>query len=178
MKLVKKIFRLCRDFVEIVLPSVLFWMLFISFLIGIFFRYILKDPLSWTFEMGNICFLSVGLISCGIAHRENDHVIFDLIYEKMSPLWKNISRILGNSLIVFTCLMLTPATVKYLQTMQAQKLYTQVIGIPRALIFSPFLIMVLLALLRSGYRLVCDIKALLTKSYAEDYGNSKEEVSE
>ena len=74
--------------------------------------------------------------------------------------------------------MLTPATVKYLQTMQAQKLYTQVIGIPRALIFSPFLIMVLLALLRSGYRLVCDIKALLTKSYAEDYGNSKEEVSE
>ena len=178
MKLAKKIFRICRDIIEIIIPSILFWVLFISFLIGIFCRYILKDPVSWTFEMGNICFLSVGLISCGIAHRKNDHVVFDLIYEKMSPVWKCISRIIGNGAIVFTALVLVPATIKYLQTMQLQKLYTQVIGIPRALVFSPFLIMILLGLLRSGWRLFCDVKGLLTKNYGEQYDLLKIEEGE
>ena len=167
----KKIGKVLLDVIEIYIPAVLFLVLFLCFLLGIFFRYVLKNPQSWTFELSTICYLAVGVLSWGIAHRNDDNVVFDMLYNKLSLKTQCIFRIVGNLVIVLTAIVLIKPSIDYIQSMQGMK--AQTMPIPRGIIFVPFTVSFVVATVRSTCRLVLDSMAIKNGAYTQSYGKKE-----
>jgi len=163
------------DVLEIHLPSLLFMTLFICFLIGIVCRYILKDPQAWTFEMSTICYLWVAVLSWGIAHRMDDNVVFDMLYNKLSPTVQCLLRLISNLLIAVTAAVLIGPSLEYLESLFG--LTTQTIKLPRFLVFVPFTVSFISATVRSIYNFVLDICSIKDKTYKQKYGKTEEKVA-
>ena len=160
------------NILEIYIPAVMFMVLFVCFLIGIVFRYVLDNPQSWTFELSSICYLAVGVLSWGIAHRTDDNVVFDMLYVKLSPKMQCILRMVTNLLIAAVAAVLVWPSIEYIQEMKG--LTAQTMPIPRGLIFVPFTVSFVSAAIRSTYRLVMDILAFKNKDYTQNYGKKEE----
>ena len=172
-KRIKKIGKFLLNTLEIYIPAILFLVLFVCFLLGIFYRYILKDPRTWTFELSTMCYVAVGVMSWGIAHRTDDNVVFDMLYNKQTDKTKCIWRIISNFLIAATAAVLIWPSIKYMNSMAG--LSAQTMPIPRALVFLPFTISFISATIRSGYRMVLDILAFKNKDYQKKYGKKEDE---
>ena len=171
---IKKTANILLDILEIHIPSILFLVLFACFILGIFFRYVLRNPQSWTFELSTICYVAVGVLSWGIAHRADENVVFDMLYLKMSPKTQCIMRLISNVLITMTAALLIEPAYSFMMSMAGLK--AQTMPIPRGLIFLPFMISFVMASARSLYRLVLDILAFKNKDYVQQYG--KKEITE
>ena len=168
----KKIGKKLLNVLEIDIPAILFLILFVCFLLGIVFRYILKDPRSWTFELSTICYLAVGVLSWGIAHRTDDNVVFDMLYNKLRPKTQCILRIITNVLIAVTAALLIMPSIEYIKSMEG--LSAQTMPIPRGVIFVPFTVSFVMATIRSVCRLVLDVLALKNGDYAQKYGKKED----
>ena len=157
-----------RDLIEIYIPEILFVIMFISFVLGVVFRYVFKNPQTWTFELSTICYLAVAVLAFGIAQKTDDNVVFDMLYNKLSMKTKCILRILTNVAITVVAAILIIPSITYLQSMSG--LTAQVLPIPRWFIFVPFTIAFVATTARSAYRAVLDIKAFVRKDYIKNYG--------
>lgn len=159
------------DVIEIYIPSVAFIVLFIMFLLGIIFRYLLRNPQTWTFEISRISFLWAAILAGCIADRGENHVVFDMIYVKTGPKMQCVMRIISNLLVTVFIMWLIPFTVQYLMKMNSQP--TSILRIPMSLVFIPFLILFVCITVRALHRLILDIQAFRKKTYVQQY-NRKE----
>lgn len=100
--------------VEEVVAMVCFTVMFVSILIGVFWRYVLNDPLIWTVNAAAIAFVWTVLIAAGLPNWADEHIQFDLLYRRMSPRWKRVSRMVGNLLLVIVFAVPIPATWDYI----------------------------------------------------------------
>jgi TRAP-type C4-dicarboxylate transport system permease small subunit len=173
MKLLKRIGRWLVDFIEIYLPVSVFVMMFIVFLINIFFRYVLRNSLNWTFEFSVNSFVIVGLLGACIAFRKEDHVVFDLVYAKRTPRGQNILRMLSNVFVIGFFTAALPRTIIYLWTLRAM---TSIMKIPDKYIFLSLLILMISTICRSAYRLVKDIKAFRNRTYVQTYNREAKDA--
>ncbi|MGI6777408.1 MAG: TRAP transporter small permease [Acetivibrionales bacterium] len=174
MRVARKIFFICREILEIVLPIVLFIGLFILFITGVIFRYLFRNPQTWAFELSTISFVMLVLLAGCTAQRKEDHVVFDLVYERLNPKGQNIFRIVGNIIMVVLLLIGIPSTVKTLWSMRL--VVTQVVFLPYMVVFSPLAILFIVAIIRYSYRLVQDIRAFKSKTYVQQYNTSEKEM--
>jgi len=159
MRGLKKAVRWIIDLFEVHIPIAVFIMLFIVFLINVLFRYVIRNPQNWTFEFSVNSFVIVGLLGACTAYRKEDHVVFDLLYSRISEKSKNIFRIIS---YVFIIIFFSRAV-------------TSIMKIPLKIIFSSFPILLISTVLRSAYRLVLDIKSFKNKTYIQLYNNNEEE---
>jgi TRAP-type C4-dicarboxylate transport system permease small subunit len=100
--------------VEEIVAMVFFMIMFTSILVGVFWRYVLNDPLIWTVNAAAIAFIWTVLIAAGLPNWADEHIQFDLLYRRMSPRWQRVSRMAGNLLLVVTFAIPIPATWDYL----------------------------------------------------------------
>lgn len=163
MNTLKRIWKIVVDILEIYIPIALFLILFLSFVIGIVYRYFLNNPQSWTYELSSICFLGVGILSACLVTRNDEHISFDMVYEKFSSKIQCVLRIVSNCLVCITAIAITPASIEYLVDMQG--LTTQIIGLPRFLVFLPFPVMFINTAVRTFYKMVLEIKSFKNKTY-------------
>jgi TRAP-type C4-dicarboxylate transport system permease small subunit len=166
MSRVKKAARWFADFVEVYLPIAVFVMLFLAFLTNVFFRYVMKNPQNWTFELSVNAFVVVGLLGACAAYRKEDHVVFDLLYTRLNPKGQNILRMLSYVIVIVFFSTAIPASIRYLWRLRA---VTSIMGIPDRFIFMSFPILMVSTVLRSAYRLALDIKAFRNKTYVQAY---------
>ena len=166
MKLLKKIGHWVADFVEVYLPTAVFVVMFIVFLINIFFRYVMKNPMNWTFEFSVNAFVIVGLLGACVAYRKEDHVVFDLLYAKQKPRGQSILRMISSVLVIAFFAAALPGVVLNLWTLPA---VTSIMKIPDKFIFASFPILMFSTICRSAYRLVLDMKAFGNKTYVQTY---------
>lgn len=163
----KKKFKVLLDIIEIWIPVVMLLTLFVVFVLGVFYRYVVKDPKSWTYELSTVCFLSFVILSACYVQRQDKHIVFDMIFNKMSDKTQCIMRITSNCITALTCIILTPTTVHFLSSMQG--LTTQILKIPRGLVFVCFLILFVSTAIRGCIRAAYDIKAFTNKTYTCQY---------
>jgi TRAP-type C4-dicarboxylate transport system permease small subunit len=154
------------DFIEVHLPIAVFVTLFLAFLTNVFFRYILKNPQNWTFELSVNAFVVVGLLGACAAHRSEDHVVFDLLYTRLDAKGQNILRIISSVVVIVFFTIALPGSIRYLVRLPA---VTSIMRIPLRFVFLPYPILLISMVLRSAYRLVLDIRALRNKSYVQSY---------
>lgn len=170
---INRIGRKFIDLIEIYIPITVFVMLFFAFLLNVFFRYILKNPLNWTFELSINAFVIVGLLGACASYRTEDHVVFDLLYTKISPKGRNILRIISYIIVIIFFTIETPAAIKYLIKFRA---VTPIMKIPGRLIFASFPILLISTIFRSGYRLILDIKVFKNKTYIQTYNTEEKDL--
>jgi TRAP-type C4-dicarboxylate transport system permease small subunit len=54
-------------------------------LLGVFFRYVVQDALTWTEETARYLMIWMGFLATGLALREGGHIAVELVLERMPP---------------------------------------------------------------------------------------------
>ncbi len=168
---VSKLCQFLLDIIEIYIPAIMLICLFVSFIVGIVFRYVFRDPQSWTFELSSISFLQFAILSGCFVQREDEHIVFDMIYARRSKRTQCIMRIVGGIIICFTASMLIPVSIQYVGTMLGLK--TQIMKLPRWCVFICFPITFVIMDIRAFIRVIFDIKALVNKTYDKVYPKTR-----
>lgn len=151
----KRIGQFVLDTLEIYLPVIAFIIMFFVFLLQIFYRYILNNPLTWPYEIKVAGYLWTTMLGACYVRRLGTHVSFDMAYQNRSPLGKKIFRIISNSLVLAACIIALNPTYQYLQYMQIEK--TTVLRIPFSYVFSPVLVFIILIAGHSLYDIIVDL---------------------
>lgn len=152
MRILNKIFSIFEMFI----PIVMLILLFVSFIIGIFSRYFLQNPLTWTYELSSICFLNLVVYSWPYVQKMNEHITFDMIYERVDFNTKFIFEILSHVLMAIFSLILVYFSLVYIKNIYSS--VTQVIKIPKVLVYSCFPISFLLYFFRAFFGIFKYIK--------------------
>ena len=136
--------------------------LFFTFLLQIFSRYILKAPFGWTLELCLILWLWIVFFGCSFAVRDQDHVKFDIFYyatpKKVQLIFSIISAI---GVIVIMGYSFLP-TVDYIDWMKMRKTTTVKIfnnKIPLSYIFSVYGIFLLSVIIQYIWKLINLLKS-------------------
>jgi TRAP-type C4-dicarboxylate transport system permease small subunit len=109
LKTAEKVF----DVIEQGLGVAFLLTMFVSVLIQIFFRYVLKTPLTWTEEASRYSFIWTVLLGAAFAVRRREHVVMDVLVKRFpAALQKQISLVL-NLIILISLIYLLPISWKF-----------------------------------------------------------------
>ena len=164
------------DTIEIYIPAALFMILFICFLIGVFFRYVVKNPQSWTFELSTVAFLGSVILAGCLSDRHAEHISFDMIYDRRSEKTKTIMRILSNSLVIVFLGVAFPASIRFI--LSFNNLTTPIMKIPQTLVFCCFPVLLADLIIRGAVRLVKDIRIIIKHTPDPEPSSCNTEVAE
>lgn len=144
------------DLLEIYVPSVAFTVMFLVFVISVFYRYFLNSPLTWPPEIISVTFIWTTVLGAAYAQRTHEHVMFTILYDRLSPRGQLIFRLLGNSFVAIAFFLALKPTYEYVQFMSFKR--STVLKIPFSLMFAPFLIFELLIIGRLAHEIFVDLR--------------------
>lgn len=128
------------------IPMLSFCIVFITFMMTIFTRYVVRVAIPWSYEVSILGYMYCMFFGSGIAVTRDEHVVFSLIYDKLKPGGKLFCKILYNVvLIVLICCAFIPVC-KSIFTM---KQVTGILKMPYKYIFAPYLWMLAEIVVRS-----------------------------
>ena len=132
--------------------GLLFLALFLTFLVQITARFGFNQPLPWSDELAVILYLWVILWTCAFVVPEKEHVMFDLVWNSVSPTTRRLMRLVGHTLIGGLAIAAIPASWSYVHFMAREK--TAVLGLSFEWVFLPFVLLLLSLAARSWHGLV------------------------
>jgi len=132
--------------------GLLFLALFLTFLVQITARFGFNQPLPWSDELAVILYLWVILWACAFVVPEKEHVMFDLVWNSVSPTTRRLMRMVGHTLIGGLAIAAIPASWSYVHFMAREK--TAVLGLSFEWVFLPFVLLLLSLAARSWHGLV------------------------
>ena len=154
----KRAFVILRDIFEVYLPVTAFVVLFVTFFLQVFFRYVIRLPLTWTMEIIVICFIWTVVLGACFTMRNRAHVKFTMIYDHLKPKPAAITRMIGNIIIVVTFLSLIPSSWSQIFFQGFQR--TASLRIPYSVLFIPFVYFLISISYYTVIEIVEDIKVL------------------
>jgi TRAP-type C4-dicarboxylate transport system permease small subunit len=95
-------------------------MMFVSFLLQIFFRYVLNQPLGWTEEVTVLCWVWVVLWSAAFLLSDADEVRFDIVYSAVPRGMRRVFVIVSSVAFVVLLAISVPATWRYIEFMKRE----------------------------------------------------------
>ena len=117
-------------------PMVSFVVVFVTFMMTIFCRYIMRFAIPWSYEVSILGYMYCMFFGSGIALKRDEHVVFSLLYDKLPPLGKLISKLVYNAvLVVLICIIFVPC----LNSLMASTMKTGILKMPYKVVFAPFL---------------------------------------
>ncbi len=173
MSYLKRTARLAVDIIEVYLPIALFILLFLAFLTNVFFRYVLRDPQNWMFEFCVYSFVVIGLLGASTAYRKDDHVVFDLVYNRLSPRGQNVFRLIVSAIVAVFFVAALPKSTLYIMGLRSK---TSVMGIPEQIFFASLIVLMVSTVMRFVYYFVLDVKAFRNRTYVQTYHTDKQET--
>ncbi len=169
MQRIKKAGAFLLDAVEIYIPTAAFIIMFISFIIQVFFRYVVRSPLTWSYELCQMSFLWAGILGACFTLRKNEHVVFGLVYDGLGQKGKCVCDIIAGLICVAALGLLMLPTYKYL--MQISNRYPATIKVPFSLIFLPFFLMIVVSIARFAMDIYRSIAKLARGCQGREGGN-------
>jgi TRAP-type C4-dicarboxylate transport system permease small subunit len=147
----KKIGKKVVNFFGITVPTVAFLIIFITFMIGIVSRYVLRKPVPWTYEISILAYMWTTFFGVGQAIKLDEHVVFGLVYDSVSEKLQRVFRITYNLVIVIlVSIVFVPCT----SSMLSKQGITGVLQLPYKWVFAPFLLMFIDIIVRCAYNVV------------------------
>ncbi|MBQ6120396.1 MAG: TRAP transporter small permease [Clostridia bacterium] len=120
-------------------PMVSFLVVFVTFMMTIFCRYVLRFAIPWSYEVSILGYMYCMFFGSGIALKRDEHVVFSLLYDKLSPLGQLISKLVYNAvLIVLIAIIFVPC----FKSLMASTMKTGILKMPYKFVFAPFLWMI------------------------------------
>ena len=138
MKTLRKIWTMIEDVVGVYFASAAFVLMFAAFCVQIIFRYIYNFQFDWTYECTVIGFMWATAFGACYGSKTNDHVSFNLIYEKFGEKGRAVMDILGNLIVLVAFLLLIFPTVDYVNFMSIKA--TPVLKMKFSILYAPFIL--------------------------------------
>lgn len=129
----------------------IFAALFVSFLLQVFFRYVLNRPLGWTDELSLVLYPWAVFWACAFITRWREHVAFDIVYHGVAPPVRRAFAVAGAAIVLALFVVALPATIDYVLFMARER--TPVLGWRYDLVFACFPIFLIALALRSAWQL-------------------------
>lgn len=149
-----------RGLAELVAAG-LFAVLFLVFLLQVFMRYAVNEPLGWTLELSLVAYLWIIFWCAAFLVREKEHVAFRLAYDAASPAVRRCFALVSSLLVCVGLVAAFPASFDYISFMRVERTWT--LELRFDVVFSVFLVFLVVAALRSALR----VRALLSESWRE-----------
>ncbi|HEY4440308.1 MAG TPA: TRAP transporter large permease subunit [Candidatus Elarobacter sp.] len=128
---------------------------------GVFTRYVMRQPLVWTDELGTILFLWLTMFGAVVAYRRNEHIRLSVLLRRASPRVRQILETVGSVITAIFVIELMPATFRFF--VQEQIDLTPALSIPTSYVILAIIIGLVLILILSLLRLAeADPKTVLT----------------
>jgi len=153
-----KVARPIFDFIEVYLPTLIFFLLIMSVAIEVFSRYVFNTPIPELFEVSIYAFVWAIYLGAALAKRYNQHIRFDLLYIKLSEKTKLWVDILFDTLTSMIFLILLVPSIQY--TIMNYKIKASVLRIPWTYLLMCFPIFVILILIHNGMAILSNIREL------------------
>lgn len=131
--------------------GLLFLTAFIGFIIQVFYRYALNDPIRWTSELIMIGFIWVVFWGAAFMVPIRSHVTLEVVYDVVPKKTKRIFSIISMLTIIIAFIILIPATVEYLDFLTRKK--SPVLRLPMHWIYSCYLLFLIGFTIKSSIRL-------------------------
>lgn len=173
MKSLLKMRDILRDVVELYIPIASFVIMFVVFIAQIFFRYILRMPLAWAYEVTVSCYLWLVILGACYAQRHHGHVTFTLITDVMPLRLQAFCIFLGNLLICVTFAWSLIPSIKFVDFMEMQK--TAVFKIGLNIVYAPYIPFLIFHILYMLHDLILDFKVFTGLANAEELALYKKE---
>jgi len=126
--------------------------MFVSFILQIFFRYVVNQPLSWTLEACLLTWLWLVFWAAAFLLDDKDHVRFDIVYAGAGPRMRRIFALISAAAIVAGFVTAYPATLDFISFMKIEK--SSSLGIRLDYVFSAYLVFAVAVIIRYGLRAV------------------------
>lgn len=94
--------------------------MFVSFLLQIFFRYVLNSPLGWTEEVTVLCWVWVVLWCAAFVVSDREEVRFDIVYAAVPERVRRAFAFVASVAFVVLLAWSLPATWKYVTFMKRE----------------------------------------------------------
>ncbi len=120
---------------------VLFLCCFFTFVLQIFYRYVLNAPLLWTQEFVMIMFVWTVFWAAAFTVPIRAHVSFDVVYDVVSERTQRIFTIISMIAIIAAFLLLVPYTWEYLEFIARRK--SSVLRVPMNLVYCCYMLFLL-----------------------------------
>ena len=101
------------DFLEVYLPTSIFFLLIISVSIEVFSRYVLNKPTPKFFELSIYSFIWTIYLGASLAKRYDQHIRFDILYRKFSQRMRLFVDIFFDTLTNVVLLFLLIPSIEY-----------------------------------------------------------------
>ena len=158
MAVLKRMGSLILDVIEIYIPTLTFAIMFVVFIVQVFYRYFLNNPLTWPPEIISLTFIWTTVLGACYAQRLGDHVAFTIVYDRLSAKGQLFFRLIGNTFVASAFIIALQPTYEYVTFMSFKK--STVLKIPYSVIFFPFLIFLILLIGRLLYAIFTDLNIL------------------
>jgi TRAP-type C4-dicarboxylate transport system permease small subunit len=162
MGMLLKAFNKIRNFIELYIPLCAFIIMFLTFVVQIFARYIFNNPFTWAYEVTVISFSWTVILGACYAMRSRSHVVFTLIYDMLSPKKAATIRFLGNIIILVTFALLLVPSMNYIKFMNFQS--TAVFKVKLSWIFAPFVYFLFSIILYTFEEVIEDFKIIFSST--------------
>jgi TRAP-type C4-dicarboxylate transport system permease small subunit len=139
--------------------------MFLAFNLQIFYRYVLNNPLQWTWEGTIIAYIWTILFATGLATRNHVHVKFTLVYDRVSDRTRAWFRITGDLIIVSAFVLIAYPSYDFIAFMSIKK--SAVFGIPFSIIYFPFMIFLATTIGHKIYDIVTDARLIAQPKRSE-----------
>jgi len=124
-----KSFSLVREIIEVYIPILAFAVMFTVFILQILFRYVLRQPLQWAYEVTVSCYLWLVLLGACYAQRERKHVSFNMLTNKLPTRTRAVVIFLGNLLMLTAFIYALVPSIEFVFFMQRQQTAALKIGL-------------------------------------------------
>jgi len=111
-----RLFRRLANVVAVALMATMF----VSFLLQIFFRYVLDSPLGWTEEVTVLCWVWVVLWCAAFVVSDREEVRFDIVYAAVPERVRRAFAFVASVAFVVLLAWSLPATWKYVTFMKRE----------------------------------------------------------
>jgi TRAP-type C4-dicarboxylate transport system permease small subunit len=119
-EMIKKLVYIIETYISI--PML--YIIFITILLQIFSRYVLRKPFLWTMELSQLCFAWLVFLGAIVSYRRNDMVRMEFIYKILSEKAKKILEFLYDLLFLIVTIILLPYSLKMVYRVSNEKMYT------------------------------------------------------
>ncbi|HEY8542628.1 MAG TPA: TRAP transporter small permease [Pseudothermotoga sp.] len=156
-----KFLRTISNILEIHIPAVSIFVLFLSMFLQVVLRYGFKHPSPELFEISSYTFVWTVLLGAALANRYRNHIKFDIIYNKLPQKIRIIIDILFDSL--FNVLLVISLFPVIKQSIWYRIIKSEVLGIPWTYLVICLPLMMILITFQNSISIYKNIITLLKK---------------
>ena len=167
MEAFKNVVKKINNILGVLFPCILFLALFFSFVVTVAYRYLANKSVVWGTEVAILAYMWIMFFGCGKAMENDEHVVFSLVYDVVSPFVKMVMKLVYNAVLAIFMVICFPPCMKALI---ASTQITGVLKVPYTVVFAPFFWMMLNIIVYS----IINIKKALDEYKASGSEGSKE----